>query len=348
MYRIAIFQNDLGVGGIQKSVVNLVKNLDYGKVEAELFLCEDGGIFPGSLPPELKVHIIGHIPGRYKYLPFDVAYSRAKLTLPETEPFDVAIDFNTYQPECAIGAISVPAEKRVMWIHNNVLIKYKNEWKYRVLFNAFKGKFKYFEEFVPCSGALEEPFRTLTGINDKPFAVINNYIDVSEIRAKSADPCDIEPDPGCLNFAAMGRLCHQKGYDIMLDAFSRACAQRSDLRLYILGDGEDLAKLKALSEDLGITDKVFFLGNKPNPYCYLNKMDAFISTSRYEGQPLNIKEAQVIGLPLYCTKNLEAYCDGLAGYSDITAALITAKKEPKRPDDLTEYNKKIIDSIMKL
>ena len=80
----------------------------------------------------------------------------------------------------------------------------------------------------------------------------------------------------------------------------------------------------------------------------MNRMDAFISTSRYEGQPLNIMEAMVVGLPLYCSKNLENYTEGLEGREDISKALIDARKEEKRPDNLEAYNKRILNNIAKL
>ena len=40
--RIAFFQEDLGPGGIQKSLFNLLRNLDFDRVDAELFLFEEG------------------------------------------------------------------------------------------------------------------------------------------------------------------------------------------------------------------------------------------------------------------------------------------------------------------
>ena len=80
----------------------------------------------------------------------------------------------------------------------------------------------------------------------------------------------------------------------------------------------------------------------------MNKMDAFLSTSRYEGQPLNIMEAMAVGLPLYCSKNLEQYSQGLVGKEDLVDAIVKAEKIAKQPDDLAVYNREIIDSITEL
>ena len=342
MTKIAFFQNDIGVGGIQKSIVNLLKNIDYNEFDITLFLFENVDFWCEQLPDKLKIVYLNPLPDKYKYLPFDNCFSQS-FAFDDNEYFDLAVDFNSYQPSCALGAITVPAKKRVMWIHNNVEIKYHNEWKYRILFRAMKGKFKYFEGFVPCSKALEEPFKKLSGVFDKEFTVIQNYIDSKEITSKSNEQVNFNPDNCKINFVAVGKLCHQKGYDIMLDTFNKASAERDDIHLYILGDGPDRKKLEEMAGS-----NVTFLGNQVNPYAYMKKCDAFISTSRYEGQPLNIKEAEVIGLPLYCSKNLEAYSEGLIGKDNLVEALVNAKKEPKKPDMLCDYNKIILDSIKKL
>ena len=80
----------------------------------------------------------------------------------------------------------------------------------------------------------------------------------------------------------------------------------------------------------------------------MNRMDAFISTSRYEGQGINIMEAMAVGLPVYCTKNLEPYVAGLKGYEDIVSALIHAEKQEKRPADLSGYNAEILNEFKKM
>ena len=355
MKRIAFFQSDLGVGGIQKSIVNLLRNLDYSRYQVDLYLTDTRAFWDGSFPEQLRLVDVKPLPRIYSFLPFDYGKKRVeedpeyRKSFPAGVEYDLAVDFNSYQFSCAVGALTVPAKKRVMWIHNDVRVKLRNEWKYRVLWHFFRGKFKYYDGFVPVSRALEEPFRAMSGVQDKPFTVIQNYIDVGEIHRKMAEACpELELDESCLNIVALGRLCHQKGYDIMLDTFAKAHEKRPELRLYIIGDGPDRESLEQQAESLNIRKDVFFLGNQPNPYRFMARMDAFLSTSRYEGQPLNIMEAMAVGLPLYCAKNLEQYTEGLQGYEDLVPALITAPKTGKHPDDLKAYNGEILRRIAAL
>ncbi|MBO6016908.1 MAG: glycosyltransferase, partial [Oscillospiraceae bacterium] len=238
----------------------------------------------------------------------------------------------------------------VMWIHNNVEIKLENEWKYRVLWHFFKDKLHRFDGFVPCSPALEEPFRRLSGCEDAEYRVIANYIDVSEIRRKQAEvPAVLPADGNAVNFVALGRLCHQKGYDIMIPLFAGCCRERDDLALYIIGDGPDREALAQLAEREA-PGKIHLLGQRMNPYAIMERMDAFLSTSRYEGQPLNIEEAKAIGLPVYCTKNLEQYTEAVHGLEEgeLRQAILAAEKQPKQPDDLKDYNRRVLESIYAL
>ena len=348
MKRIAFFQDNLGVGGIQKSIINLLRCFDYENYEVDLYLSDSKRFWDVDFPKELNIKYLKHIPRVYSFIPFDIARNLVSLDFTGVKEYDLAIDFNSYQFSCALGALTVPAKRRVMWIHNNVDVKLENEWRYRVLWHNFKDKFKYYDEFVGVSKGVVGPFRDCSGMFEKKFNVIQNTIDTSEIFTKINDDVDFEVDNTKFNFVALGRLCHQKAYDIMLESFSKAVRKRDDIHLYIIGDGENRLMLEYMRDSLGLTDYVTFLGQKTNPFVYMNKMDAFLSTSRYEGQPLNVMEAKALGLPQYCTKNLEIYSEGLVGYEDIVDAIVHAQREEKHQDDLAEYNAEIIRRIKQL
>lgn len=349
MKRIAFFQDNLDVGGIQKSIVNLLMHFDYEQYQVDLYLAEDRNAWGAAFPEQLNIRYLKRVPRACSFMPFDAAKKLVSLDFSDvTEPYDLAVDFNSYQFVCALGALTVPAKRRVMWIHNDVRVKLENEWKYQVLWHFFKDKFRYFDAFVGVSEGVIDPFKEATGLYDKEYRVIPNSIDTAEIFSKAAERTDFTVDPEKVNFVALGRLCHQKAYDRMLELFSRVVERRRDVHLYIIGDGDKRLMLEYQRDSLGLTDYVSFLGQKTNPFVYMKQMDALVSTSRYEGQGMNFMEARALGLPQICPRHLEKYCEGLHGTDDMVEALASFQRTEKAQDDLHEYNAEIVRRIRTL
>jgi glycosyltransferase involved in cell wall biosynthesis len=99
---------------------------------------------------------------------------------------------------------------------------------------------------------------------------------------------------------AMGRLTPQKGFDILLKAFSRVISD-IDARLIIMGEGRQRAYLESLIRDIDIADKVSLAGFQKNPYAFLSQSDIFVLSSQYEGLPMAILEAMACGVPVVST-----------------------------------------------
>ena len=347
MKQIAIFQCDFNVGGIQKALLNILNDIDYTRCAVDVFVYDDKVFF--DLPERENLNIRFMKP--YPFLNRLVYFNLLRRIVPKVQTdkvYDIAIDFNSYRNECAIGALSVKAKKRVMWIHNDVEIKKRNEPKYRILWHFFKAKLKEYDEFAAVSPGIIDGFRRVSGIYDKKITAIPNHIDTDEIFRKAAAPVEFRVDPANYNLCTMGRICHQKGFDILMEYMEKVHAARPDIHLYLLGDGPDRQKLEAQIASLGLQDTVTLLGNQPNPFPYVDQMDGFTLTSRYEGQGLVIWEAKSLGLELFITDNLEKYNPGIAGYRDVTAALIGAQRRPKVRDDLREYNEAIRRSLDEL
>jgi len=347
MKKIAIFQCDFNVGGIQKALLNILGDIDYSQCQVDVFVYDDKVFF--DMPQRENLNIIFCKPYPYinRMVYFELLRRFAPKPKTDTE-YDLAIDFNSYRNECAVGAVSVKAKKRIMWIHNDVEIKKRNEPKYRVLWHFFKAKLKYFDEFAAVSPGIIDGFRRVSGIYDKKITAIPNHIDTEEIFRKSELPLDFTVDPKQYNLCTMGRICHQKGFDILMGHMAKVHAVRPDIHLYLLGDGPDRAKLEAQISELGLQDAVTLLGNQANPFNYLKLMDGFVLTSRYEGQGLVIWEAKTLGLELFITDNLEKYNPGIRGYRDIVSALCAAQRREKIPDDLRQYNADIAESLREL
>ena len=96
MKRIAFFQDNLDVGGIQKSIMNLLRNFDYENYRVDLYLSDHKSFWEVDFPEELHIKYLRHIPRLYSFLPFDLAKKMVTLVFSDvTEPEDVAIDFNS-------------------------------------------------------------------------------------------------------------------------------------------------------------------------------------------------------------------------------------------------------------
>ena len=93
--------------------------------------------------------------------------------------------------------------------------------------------------------------------------------------------------------AAVGRLCYQKGFDRLLEAWRIVSPQEPEWTLSIFGDGEDRKALEKRAEGL----PVFFEGNMSDPEKIYRDTSIIALTSRYEGLPMVLLEAQAYGIP---------------------------------------------------
>ncbi|MEO8901660.1 MAG: glycosyltransferase family 4 protein [Polyangiaceae bacterium] len=100
---------------------------------------------------------------------------------------------------------------------------------------------------------------------------------------------------------AVGRLAKQKGFDVLIRAFSIVHRRDPRLRLVILGEGPERSTLEHLTETLGLRGSVLMPGRR-NPAAWLEAAQLFAMTSRYEGFPNALGEAMAAGLPIVSTR----------------------------------------------
>ena len=94
-----------------------------------------------------------------------------------------------------------------------------------------------------------------------------------------------------------GRLAEVKNQAFILKLMPEILKQRDNAVLMLIGDGDDRNMLENTAKELGVYDKVIFVGNVTNVQDYLSAMDVFVFPSLYEGLPLSILEVQANGLP---------------------------------------------------
>ncbi|UPT70032.1 MAG: glycosyltransferase [Flavobacterium sp. JAD_PAG50586_2] len=97
----------------------------------------------------------------------------------------------------------------------------------------------------------------------------------------------------------VGRLSFEKGPDRLLKAFSKI-DDKGDWKLIFAGTGPMQNELEKMAQDLGLTDKIRFLGKVNNIDQLMSESAIFVLPSRLEGFPNALCEAMAIGLPCIC------------------------------------------------
>ncbi len=150
----------------------------------------------------------------------------------------------------------------------------------------------------------------------------------------------------------VGRLSHEKGVDILLRAFAHSLAGRDDTRLLILGDGPDRGENEQLARDLGIADRMEFLGFQRDVPAFYRCADLFVLPSRSEGVPLSLLEAMAAGLPLVATRVggvPDVILDGISGClvppedpRALGAALVNTLDNPEAAAAMAESAREVV------
>ena len=109
-------------------------------------------------------------------------------------------------------------------------------------------------------------------------------------------------EEGVLTLVTLGRLTYQKGYDITIEAARILKERNIKFKWFILGKGPLEKEIRNSIEENGLSEMVFLLGVKDNPYPYLRQADIYVQTSRHEGFGIAIAEARTLNIPVVATR----------------------------------------------
>ena len=151
---------------------------------------------------------------------------------------------------------------------------------------------------------------------------------------------------------AMGRLTYQKGFDLLLDAWALVCQTNLDWTLRIVGNGEDEKNLKQQAKNLNIEDRVNFLPATKNVELHYKTSSFYCLSSRFEGLPMVLLEAQAFGLPIIAfdcdtgpseiiTHNSNGYICNVNDAKELKEALIKMIDSNQQNFENMCYNSKI-------
>jgi len=183
---------------------------------------------------------------------------------------------------------------------------------HQLLYKLF---YKNYDVIVCQSKDMQRDILSYASVPKEKTIIIPNAIDVNKINQKIRGSSN-QFNEKLINVLAVGRLTYQKGFDMLLKAFS--LIKISNFHLTIIGRGPDEEELKNLTNKLQIGARVTFLGFQNNPYKYMAHADVLAFTSRYEGFPNVLLESCATGLPVVafnCPGGInEIIEDGINGF----------------------------------
>jgi glycosyltransferase involved in cell wall biosynthesis len=130
--------------------------------------------------------------------------------------------------------------------------------------------------------------------NDKRY-VINNAVTSITDKQLSEPPLNIVLKKKSL--IAMGRLSYEKGFDLLIDAYSLIASELQEYQLVIIGDGPEKTSLLRQISDKRLDETIILAGRLSNPFSTLKEAELFILPSRTEGFPMALLEALSLGIP---------------------------------------------------
>ena len=324
----------LELGGAERSLIGLLRALDYSKVKVDLFVYSHRGELMKEIPQD--VNLLPEIPDYAQierplkdvlkdgYLRLFLARIKAKWQfaqyrkknhpkdgnaifsyvaknvtplLPPINPekeYDLAVCFLAPHD---IVLEKVHARKKVCWVHTDYT-------KVDVNTDIELPVWSQYDHIASVSECVAEAFiKRFPSLRDK-VDVVPNIIDTQYVQEHSRAfdvKAEMPQEDNIIRLLSVGRFTEAKNFDNVPDICRRILDAGVPVRWYLIGYGGDEALIRRRIADAGMEKNVIILGKKDNPYPYMHACDVYVQPSRYEGCPVTIQEAQALGKPIIAT-----------------------------------------------
>lgn len=297
MKKILFLIHDLGHGGAEKVLVNLVNHMDREKFDITVMTLFDEGVNKQFLAPHIKYKSCfkKSFPGNSHVMKlFSPAFLHKKLI---KDNYDVEIAYLEGPAARIISGCQNNNTKTSSWIHCTQDTREKVSLGFRN-FSEAKKCHKKFNKTVFVSKSTEAAFKSV--IRDISSEVLYNTNDSSNIVKLSEEKFSFSNSE--FNIVLTGKIAPIKGFDRFARIHTRLINDGYSVHTYILGDGTDAykAEIAAILKDNNISDSFTLLGYHTNPYKYVKNADLFVCSSLSEGFSTAATEALIVGTPV-CT-----------------------------------------------
>lgn len=161
-------------------------------------------------------------------------------------------------------------------------------------------------KLAPSIKAAEYTFGKDCVKNGKAY-IIHNALDINEYSFSGENRTKKRNELGVENkfvIGHIGRFSKQKNHDFLIKVFKEISKIRDDAELLLIGEGELREEICEKAKQIGVKDKIKFLGVRADVPELLNAMDVFLFPSFFEGMPNTVIEAQTNGLPCLVSSSI--------------------------------------------
>jgi glycosyltransferase involved in cell wall biosynthesis len=286
----------LGYGGMERVAATIARNLDRDRFEVS-FLCLRQA---GPLGEELEAagFRVEVLPGGRNAADYRSSVKVAR-HFRRTAP-SVVHTHNTHALiDCGIGGLLAG---RPALVHTDHARQFPDRLRY-VVAEHLLSRLTY--RMVGVSDHTTENLRRYERIPKRKLVTIPNSVDIPpfdrrEAREAVRSELRIAEDDVVLGSAV--RLTAQKGLTYLIEAFARLVVANPKALLVIAGTGPDHEPLTSLAREIGVADRVRFIGARSDVPRLLCGLDVYVLPSVWEGMPLGVLEAMAVGCPVVATR----------------------------------------------
>lgn len=313
--KILFINGHLNVGGVEKSLTDILRHIDYSKYEIELLLLEETGDYIIELPKEVKVSLksLKNTYGSFARCIRRCFIKRdwfslkmrlifflmklfgqqkiqlAKKLLTDGKHYDIVVGFRP--GICTqIAVYAVNAEKKISWWHHGE-------------FNVSKESYEEQLEKCDIIVSVSESCAQMLAYHMPEIAykikVISNMIDVDFLEKKSNAILPYRDE--MKHLVTVGRLSPEKHIENVIYAARELKKEGLIFQWHIVGNGILREELEQLRIKENVTDCVLFEGAKNNPYPYIKNAYLYVHPSYVESQGITILEAMALHVPCVVT-----------------------------------------------
>ena len=320
----------MNVGGVEKSLLGLLSSLPLDRLDVHVGIVHSKGGFLPYLPKKVEVHEIDiykklwpllkqpplvsvkqlyHKGCYWDAIVFLSLYILSKIQnnrhwiykyLLRNEPlfnesFDLAIayagpsaDIDYYICE------KVKAQNKVGWVHFDVS-------KFGIDKGLTRQLYKQYKKIFVVSDTGKQIFDQMFPMFRYKTEVFYNIVSPKQVLALAATATTFSDNYAGKRILTVGRIAIEKGQREAIRALGELVEKGLDVKWYFVGEGHDMESCRLLSKELGLTERIVFLGCQTNPYGYMRDCDVYVQPSRHEGFCITLAEALCFENPIVAT-----------------------------------------------